>query len=349
MNQTQASHPAASEQQLSVGVQQLSVGVQQKKSVSLAIPRGRSSSVSAQTIVEEPQSPDVEARKAAIKRRGTHVALVKLSWWDCFKAFLTGPKNLRRKLAATVEWADPEDVGKNIFDDRENAFMLAVSVYKQDSSEYIPARCLFDTGCLQGNIISADLARRLGHTEFQPLTPRESNGGMVATGDIHQVLGAIRISWFHEASARVFGRMRFLVSESAQVDLVIGTRSIVKENLLTPPNLGVTGATYNDLALDSDTEKENLAGEIADLETKVKYAKKEVDKSKQGTEERKTAEKSLHKKEKALQIAQWKLELHECKARLNRQNSDKTERALRETIKGLEASIASKEKKKKQK
>lgn len=72
-----------------------------------AVPRGRASSVSAQTIAEE--IPVLEIRRAAIKRRGTHVALVKVSWWDVFKATLFGPKNLKRHLAATVEWAQVED------------------------------------------------------------------------------------------------------------------------------------------------------------------------------------------------------------------------------------------------
>jgi hypothetical protein len=73
----------------------------------LEIPRGRASSVSAQTIVAE--NPDFEARRTTIKRRGTHVALVKVSWWDCLKAALFGPKKLKRQLAATVEWAEVDD------------------------------------------------------------------------------------------------------------------------------------------------------------------------------------------------------------------------------------------------
>ena len=80
----------------------------QKRAVTLAIPLERSSSVSIQTMV--PESPNTEVRKAAIKRRGTHVASVKLTWFDIVKAFFTGPKRLRRRLAAEVEWTDPEEV-----------------------------------------------------------------------------------------------------------------------------------------------------------------------------------------------------------------------------------------------
>jgi len=105
---------------------------------------------------------------------------------------------------------------------------------------------------VQGNIISSSLARRLGYADFQPLTENEQQGGTVATGEIHKVSGAIRIAWFHNTSTKVFSDMRFLVSETAQVDLVIGTRSIVKENLLSPPNLGMGGGnTFVDIDTDS--------------------------------------------------------------------------------------------------
>ena len=116
--------------------------------------------------------------------------------------------------------------------------MLTVSVYPcDDSQDRQDAQCVLDTACLQGNIISVDFARRLGFTSFQTLRHREQNGARVATGDIHTVIGALRISWFHNTSAKVFRDMRFLVSETAQVDLVIGTHSIVKHRLLSPPNL----------------------------------------------------------------------------------------------------------------
>ena len=119
--------------------------------------------------------------------------------------------------------------------------MLTVSVYECDPSRARQnARCVIDTACLQGNIISADFARRLGFTSFEALRHREQDGGRVATGDIHTVVGAIRISWFHSTAAKVFRNMRFLVSETAQVDLVIGTHSIVKHRLLSPPNFMVT-------------------------------------------------------------------------------------------------------------
>lgn len=122
-----------------------------------------------------------------------------------------------------------------------NWYALIVSVYPREGNERTSARCVLDTGCSQGNIISSKLARRLGYnnSNYQPLTSREENGGTVATGHTHKVLGSIRVSWFHETSYKVFNNMRFLVSDTANADLVIGTRSIQKEKLLSPPNFMV--------------------------------------------------------------------------------------------------------------
>lgn len=46
------------------------------------------------------------------------MAVVKVSWWDCFKGFLLGPKNVERKIAATtkIEFAEDEDAGEEVCD-----------------------------------------------------------------------------------------------------------------------------------------------------------------------------------------------------------------------------------------
>lgn len=81
--------------------------------VKTAISQGGSSSGSTRTVVGE--NPGVEVRKTGIKRRGTHVAVVELSWLDCLKAVLAfNTKWLRRKLAATVEWADVEGPAEKV-------------------------------------------------------------------------------------------------------------------------------------------------------------------------------------------------------------------------------------------
>lgn len=102
---------------------------------------------------------------------------------------------------------------------------------------------MLDTACHQGNIISESLARRLGFEEFEPLSSRESKGGSVATGHIHHVIGAIHLTWFHNTSPKMYNDMRFLVSETADVELVVGAQSILRNNLISPPNLGITEFT----------------------------------------------------------------------------------------------------------
>ncbi|KAF2449755.1 hypothetical protein P171DRAFT_427918 [Karstenula rhodostoma CBS 690.94] len=312
----------------------------------LDVPRGRASSVSAQTIVDE--NPDFEIRRAAIKRRGTHVALVKVSWWDVFKATIFGPKTLKRHLAATVEWAEVEDSHAEFFDERDNWYTLTVSAYKREGREFIPARCVLDTGCSQGNIISTKLARRLGFndSDYQPLTPREENGGAVATGHTHKVLGCIRVSWFSETSPKVFNSMRFLVSDTADVDLVIGTRSIQKEKLLNPPNLGLEQKIH-DLAMPSDDERQALAQNVATLDAEKLKAEILVEDTKEGTKERTSAEKALKKAKNNWKVANWKLKIYDVDLDLKRTNSEKTQRALMDKKKGLKKSLAGKEKKEK--
>lgn len=140
-----------------------------------------------------------------------------------------------------MEPAEPTaDASPQPFNHKECPYIITVSVYPNDkTSDPVKAMCVLDTGCLQGNIISAELARRLGFVEFQPLSAKESNGGTVATGSIHTVIGAVHVAWYHFTATKIFHDMRFLVSETANVDLVIGTESIVNNNLINPPNLQV--------------------------------------------------------------------------------------------------------------
>ena len=113
-----------------------------------------------------------------------------------------------------------------------------MSVFRNEDQDVIKARCVLDTGSLQGNIISERLARRIGFIEYLPLKDGEEHGGKVVTGHIHQVKGAVRASWYHHTSPKVFVNMRFLVSESDGFDMLIGAASIYKEKMLPAPNFG---------------------------------------------------------------------------------------------------------------
>lgn len=120
--------------------------------------------------------------------------------------------------------------------------MLVLSRIKGDDEQPIPrrAKCTIDTGNMQGNMVSRDFVELvLGYAEsdFVPLTTEEKNGAIDITG--HRIVpeGAVYLTWYHEKSTHIFHNMRFLVHSYSQVDLIIGARSIVKENLLGVPNL----------------------------------------------------------------------------------------------------------------
>lgn len=268
------------------------------------------------TTIEE--NPEFVCTNAAIKRRRTQVAVVKLSWWDCFKGFLLGPKQLKRKLAATVRMADLEDADVDMFDHKECPFVLTVSVFPCVSSGVEQAKCVFDTACLQGNIISSAFARRLGYKEFQDLKSREEPGGTVATGQIHKVKGAVHVSWFHSTSPQVFRDMRFLVSESAQVDLVIGTHSIVRHQLISPPNLLI------EFTPDADPDREKLAGKAANLQTELEDLKD--DRKSKG--EDKKLDGKIKKKEREYNLAIAKLDMYNTKAASKGRPTERTKEIL---------------------
>lgn len=78
-------------------------GNRNSRSVSLA---------STRTAVEE--NPDVGGKRSGPKRRQTQVAVVHLTWRDCLKGLLLGPKWLKQKLAADVELAELEDAGPGV-------------------------------------------------------------------------------------------------------------------------------------------------------------------------------------------------------------------------------------------
>lgn len=123
-----------------------------------------------------------------------------------------------------------------MFDHEESPFSKTVQVSPRiNSTEYVKARCLFDTGCYQGNIVSRSLVERLGYTEsdFEPLGIREAHGGQTVTGEQVAVEAVVRLSWHHNTSTHTYQRMRFLVSSSTRCDMIVGVHSILKHQLLS--------------------------------------------------------------------------------------------------------------------
>jgi hypothetical protein len=87
------------------------------------------------------------------------------------------------------------------------------------------------------------LLNTLGYTEtdFVKLTEQERHGGTSASGHRVTPEAAVLLTWYYGTSPRTFNDMRFLVTSNPDCELVIGVPSIVKHNLLSPPNLAVDG------------------------------------------------------------------------------------------------------------
>ena len=102
----------------------------------------------------------------------------------------------------------------------------------------VEGRCLFDTGCAQGNIVSVEFAERLGFTpeDFKQLRAEERFGGISATGHKVEPLGVIKLTWYHKRSVKIFRGMRFIVTSNTNYEMVIGCSSLKKHDLVAPPN-----------------------------------------------------------------------------------------------------------------
>ncbi|KAL3421029.1 hypothetical protein PVAG01_07474 [Phlyctema vagabunda] len=151
-------------------------------------------------------------------------------------------------------------------EDHDSPWVLQVfvqSARKDDAEHYAPqwARCTFDTGNLQGNIVSKGyLLDVLGWAEssFLPLTDRERVPGISITGHQLEPEGAVNLTWYHRKSVKVFHNMRFLISPHSHYDLVIGCRSILKHNLVSVPNLMARPPTKGEILI-TDHDPYDLA------------------------------------------------------------------------------------------
>ncbi|KAF7881051.1 uncharacterized protein EAF02_006942 [Botrytis sinoallii] len=179
----------------------------------------------------------------------------------------------------------PRPVEAESFDRESSPWVLPVFVLstRRDSDKQpVPkrAKCTIDTGNMQGNIVSRDFVENVleySEANFVRLTAEEREGGFGITGDKLVPEGAIYLTWYHSKSTRVFHRMRFLISPYSQCDLIIGARSILKDNLLGVPNLLATVSTRVANTEDLKTDKEEQELEKAFLKWKDSYEEKEVE------------------------------------------------------------------------
>lgn len=160
-------------------------------------------------------------------------------------------------------WPSPWILPVNVVSSRRDAEEHAITKI---------AKCTIDTGNMQGNIVSRDFVENVlefPESSFEDLTKEEKMGGTGITGDSHIPQGAIYLTWYHKSSTRVFRDMRFLISPTQHCDLIIGARSIQKENILSVPCL-VTLLPKSDTPIDqTKTDLENaLKKKTDDLGTK---------------------------------------------------------------------------------
>ncbi|TGO31908.1 hypothetical protein BHYA_0382g00010 [Botrytis hyacinthi] len=181
----------------------------------------------------------------------------------------------------------PRPVEARPFDMESSPWVLSVSVLstrKDSEKKPVPkhAKCTIDTGNMQGNIVSRDFVQNVleySEANFAPLTAEEKEGGFGITGDKLVPEGAIYLTWYHSKSTRVFHSMRFLISPHSQCDLIIGARSILKDNLLGVPNLIATAPSMTRVGNKDDfrlnKEEQDLEKDFLKLDKR--YQEKEVE------------------------------------------------------------------------
>jgi len=238
-----------------------------------------------------------------------------------------------------------------MFDQDDCPFIQIVSVFPRDNpalEHHQQVRCTFDTGCVQGNIISQDLAQTLGYDEFEKLKPREQNGGTTVTGDWLRPIGAIHLSWYHSTSPQVFRNMRFLVLADAKVDLLIGVHSIVRHGIISPPNFtvvnGVSTVGRGDEELQAlQLERKNRKTALEDLKRELEKKKK-----KEGSrqEDIKALEKRVTKASVQMEIAEERCTLHNTQVLLaakgNNEELRNAEQVSKDKISELEGKCKAK-------
>jgi hypothetical protein len=115
-------------------------------------------------------------------------------------------------------------------------FNVLVSI-NSDNTKYHETRCLLDTGCLSGNLVTRAVVERLGYLEsdFEQPTPLESKGCHTFTGQHFDIEAVVLLSWHHGASPLIYRKMRFLVVSGSDFEMIIGADAIARHSLLISP------------------------------------------------------------------------------------------------------------------
>jgi hypothetical protein len=172
----------------------------------------------------------------------TEVA-VQLSWWDCVKGALRPWRIKSRKVSALVVIEDEHGDAMNPDDCPWIPTVHVVSKETDEDGRFVEkiAKCMVDTGNLQGNLISKDFLENLGYSSSDYTKLKSSDrDGHSASGHPIVPEGAVKLTWYYPSSPRIYRDMRFLVLENPSHDLVLCAQAIKKHNILDSPNFGDT-------------------------------------------------------------------------------------------------------------
>ncbi|QSZ35154.1 hypothetical protein DSL72_008021 [Monilinia vaccinii-corymbosi] len=224
---------------------------------------------------------------------------------------------------------------------------MVLSSHRYTDEQPVPkrAKCTIDTGNMQGNIVSREFVEKVleySESNFLPLTPEEKEGGFGVTG--HELIpeGAICLTWYHNKSTRVFHNMRFLISPHPQCDLIIGARSIQKDNLLGVPNLMATSNNIISPPIDRDIDDELERLESVLLKLEKIYQKKECELLRAHKDTKNNQE--LKELEYEIKVAKKLYEIHKEKVAENssKKRVDQLEDELKELKGDTDLNIPSK-------
>ncbi|KAF2998307.1 hypothetical protein E8E13_007553 [Curvularia kusanoi] len=227
---------------------------------------------------------DPEVEKKPLRQQQTFKIRHKLGLWDWIKGVFNR-EGLMQDIHDSIEVVHTDDPDYTMFDHEKSPYYRTVQISpRTNSTQYMTARCLFDTGCYQGNIVSRRLVEQLGYSDedFEPVSPREAAGGQTVTGEPVAVEAVVRLSWHHNTSPHTYQRMRFLVSSSTQCDMIVGVHSIVKHRLLNELTYA-TGTKHvpdnKKTVVELNDKKERLQSNVEDLEILCDDAASEKEKN----------------------------------------------------------------------
>ncbi|KAH6674670.1 hypothetical protein B0J14DRAFT_19649 [Halenospora varia] len=270
------------------------------------------------TIVDDRTDDPLLGGQKRLQRRYTQALQLKITRLDCLLG-LFSPRLIEKRAErrAIIKFSqEEEEENEEPFDRKECPFIISVKVAQNGSKTYQETRCLLDTGCLKGNLISKDFAERLGFTssDYMPLTQREKTGGVFGNGQTFVPVGALLLTWQNNYSIGIFRKMRFFVLDALdpQHELIIGARTIVDYNLLSAlcmPIASNRGVTVISDA--SDKEEQALKSAVEDVEGKIETAENKLNKAKTD-EDRKKLQAQIRKLKAELEIKRLELSIHKA-------------------------------------